>query len=121
PIKPTISHSSTDRFASRTAKKLPNALETASASSSMLTPPNSRHDIHPQLEHPSRLVSRDKHDDATVKNECEAGTTAAEPGVGRRLQRNQNKRTYQRAAQSSGAAHRGNDDQLYQHGHAQAP
>src|SRR5262249_5684982 len=104
PIKPTISPSSTDRFASRTAKKLPNALEIACASRSMLAPPASRRHLLPQFVDPSGLVTGDEHDDAAVQNESEPRAAAAKPGVRRRLQRNQNKRTDQRAVESPGAA-----------------
>src|SRR5207302_2831587 len=100
-------------FASRTAKKLPNALEIDCASSSMLGSPPSRRDTLPQLEHPSRFVSRDEHDDAAVENESQSGAAAAEPGVGRRLQRNQNERTDQRPVEPSGPAQRGNNHNLY--------
>src|SRR5262249_4309811 len=120
PIKPTISPSSTDRFASRTAKKLPNALETACASRSMLAPPASRRHLFPQLVNSSGLVARDEHDDAAIENECEACAAATEPGVGRGLQRDQNKRADQRAIESPGTAKRGNDDHLHRHENAEA-
>src|SRR5262245_43311399 len=90
PISPTISPSSTDKSAWRTAKKLPNALETLCASRSIFAPPPSWRDAFPHLEQSSRFVSRYEHDDPPVENECETCAAAAEPGIGGRLQRNQN-------------------------------
>src|SRR5262245_3992396 len=113
PISPTISPSSTDRSASRTAKKLPNAFETLCASRSIFAPPAPRCDTLPQLEQSSRFVARNEHDDPTVENERETRAAAAEPGVGRGLQRNQNKRTDERAIEFPGTAQCGNDDHLY--------
>src|SRR4030095_13632339 len=112
PISPTISPSSTDRSAWRTAKKLPNALETFCASRSILTPPAPRWYTLPQRKQSSRFVARDEHDDPTVENECEARAAAAEPGVGRRLQRNQNQCTDERAVKFPRSAQRGNDHHL---------
>src|SRR5262245_15389608 len=112
PISPTISPSSTDRSASRTAKKLPNALETLCASRSIFMPPASRRDALPQLDQSCRFVARDEHDDPTVENKREARAAAAEPGVGRRLQRNENKRTDKWTIKSSRSAKRGNDHHL---------
>src|SRR5215467_11324862 len=120
PIKPTISPSTTDKLASRTAKKLPNALETASASSSMLAPPASRPHMLPQVEQSSRLVSGNEHDDATIENECETGAATSKPGVGGRLQGNQNKRADQWSKESPRATQRCDDDHLHRHENAEA-
>src|ERR1700733_14391143 len=83
PIRPMISPRSTARSAPRTARKLPNALETLRASSnvfacgtfvcgkfasgkfasSMRAPPAFRHDAVPQLEQAARLEACDQNDD----------------------------------------------------------
>src|ERR1039458_9004510 len=68
PIRPTISFSSTVRLASDTARKLPNALETFCASSSMTAHPALRRNAVPQIEHSARLETRDQHDDAAIDN-----------------------------------------------------
>src|SRR5262245_14562799 len=115
PISPTISPSATDRSAWRTAKKLPNALETLCASRSIFAPPAPRCDALPQLEQSSRFVARNEHDDPTVENERETRAAAAEPGVGRSLQRNQNQCTDERAVKSPRSAQRGNDHHLHRY------
>src|ERR1039458_6886096 len=81
PIRPTISFSSTVRLASDTARKLPNALETFCASSSMTAHPALRRNAVPQIEHSARLETRDQHDDAAIDNVGQARTAAAEPGI----------------------------------------
>src|SRR5262245_51497738 len=119
PISPTISPSSTDRSASRTAKKLPNAFETLCASRSILAPPASRCDTLPQLEQSSRFVARNEHDDPTVKNERETRPAAAEPGVGRRLQRNQDQCTDERAVKFARTTQCGNNYHLHRYENAE--
>src|SRR5258707_15112515 len=89
PIRPMISCSSTVRSAPDTARKLPNAFETFCASSSIGAPPALRHHAIPQLEHAAGLEARDQDDDAAVKNVGKSGAAAAEPGIGRKLQREQ--------------------------------
>src|SRR6185437_9858827 len=117
PIRPMISPSATVRSALRTAKKLPNALETPFASSSMARPPLHR-DAMPELIEAAGLEARQQHDDAAIDDVGEAGAASAEPGVGRRLQRNQDQRADQRPEQRACAAERGGDQHL--HGYQQA-
>src|SRR6185437_14693170 len=92
PISPTISPASTEISAPETARKLPNAFETACASSSMAASPARGRNAVPQFEKPARLEARDQHDDAAIEDVGEAGAAAAEPGVGRGLQRDKNDR-----------------------------
>src|SRR5580698_8625585 len=99
PINPTISPSATDRSAPATARKLPNSLETLVASSNMGAPPALRHNPMPQVEQAARLEARDDDDNSAIENIGQAGTAAAEPAIGRRLQRNQNQRAQQRPEQ----------------------
>src|ERR1700691_3262498 len=89
PIRPMISPSSTVRSAPATAQKLPNALETFVASSSMGALPHAWREAQPQFVQAARLETRDQHDDAAVDDEGEARAAAAELGVHRRLQRNE--------------------------------
>src|SRR5947209_19589422 len=105
PIRPMISPSSMERSAPATARRLPKAFETFSALSSM-APPESRRDAVPHLVQPARLEARDDDDDAAVENVGEARAAAAEPGVGRSLQRNENQRADQRAVKRPGAPER---------------
>src|SRR5579864_9819865 len=107
PIRPMISPSSTARSAPDTARKLPNAFETFFASSSISAPPTLRHDPMPQLEQAAGLEARDQDDDAAIKNICQTGAAAAEPGIGRDLQRDQDQGAEQRTEQHAGAAERG--------------
>src|SRR5580692_4338891 len=81
PIKPMSSPSSTVRSAPDTARKLPNALETLFASSSMGAPPALRPDAVPELEQTAGLEARDQDDDAAIENVSQARAAAAEPGV----------------------------------------
>src|SRR6516165_11196902 len=90
PISPMISPSATARSAPRTARKLPNALETFCALRSMLTPrQKGRHALLPPFLHAAGLEPRQQHDDAAIRDVSEARTAAAEPGIGRGLQRHQ--------------------------------
>src|SRR6185437_3920999 len=114
PIRPMISPSATVRSALRTAKKLPNALETPFASSSMARPPPHR-DAMPELVETAGLETREQHDDAAIEDVGEAGARAAEPSVGGRLQRHQDQRADQGAEQRAGAAERGGDQHLHRH------
>src|SRR5580698_4689275 len=104
PISPMISPSATDRSAPATAWKLPNALETLVASSSMGAPPALRHHAIPQVEQAARLEARDDDDDAAIENVGQTGAAAAEPAVRRRLKWNKNQRAKQRTEQQAGAA-----------------
>src|SRR5690349_4022170 len=117
PIKPMISPSATVRSAWRTAKKLPNALDTPLASSSMARPPACR-EMVPELIKPAGLEARQQHDDAAIEDIRKAGATAAEPGVGRGLQRHQDQGADQRPKQRAGAAECRGDQHL--HGDQQA-
>src|SRR5215813_6940055 len=83
PIKPMISPSATVRSAWRTAKKLPNALDTPLASSSMARSPAGR-EVVPELVESAGLEARQQHDDAAIEDIGEAGAATTEPGVGRR-------------------------------------
>src|SRR5690348_11154928 len=112
PIKPMISPSATVRLAWRTAKKLPNALDTPLASSSMARPPAGR-ELVPELVEPAGFEARQQHDDAAIEDIGEAGAAAAEPGVGRRLQRHQDQRADQRPEQRAGTAECGSDQHLH--------
>ena len=98
-----ISPSATERSALRTAKKPPNAFETPLASSSMTRPPAARYTM-PELVEPAWLEAREQHDDAAIEDVGQAGAAAAEPGIGRRLQRHQDQRADQRPEQRAGAA-----------------
>src|SRR6185312_676261 len=117
PMRPTISPLSTWRSAPATALKLPNALATFSALSSMTaspTPAEARRDaLMPQLQKPARLEAGDQHDDAAIDDISEARAAATEPGVGRGLQRDEDHGAEQRAEQRAGAAQRRGDDELH--------
>src|SRR5579864_4365039 len=113
PIRPMISPSSTARSAPDTARKLPNAFETFFASSSISAPPTLRHDPMPQLEQAAGLEARDQDDDAAIKNICQTGAAAAEPGIGRDLQRDQDQGAEQRTEQHAGAADLGYEHHLH--------
>src|SRR5260370_17029937 len=99
PISPMISPSATARSAPRPAKKLPNDLETFCALSSMLTPREEGRHAMPPFVHAARLEPREQHDDAAIEDVGEARAAAAEPGIGRGLQRHQDQRTDKRADQ----------------------
>src|SRR6188472_440188 len=111
PMRPTISPSTTVKSASRTAMKLPKAFEIFSALKSMLAS-QMRRDAIPQLVHSSRLEPCQKHDNSAVKNVGQARAAAAEPGVCRRLQRDEHKGADERAKQRARAAQGGNDQHL---------
>src|SRR5580658_8486991 len=81
PMRPMISPSSTVRSAPATAQKLPNALETFVASSSMGALPKAWREALPQLVQAAGLKARDQDDDAAVDDEGQAGAAAAELGV----------------------------------------
>src|SRR5438046_979573 len=98
PISPMISPSSMARSAPATARRLPKVFETFSALSS-IAPPELWRDAMPHLVQPARLEARDDHDDAAVEDVSESGAAAAEPGVGRGLQRDQDHRANQRAVE----------------------
>src|SRR3954470_14288569 len=66
PIRPTISPSAMLRSAPWTAKKLPNALETLVASSSMALAPHAGRHAVPELVQASGLIARQQHDDAAI-------------------------------------------------------
>src|ERR1700761_5161664 len=112
PIRPMLAPSATVRSALRTAKKLPNALETPFASSSMARPPLGR-DAMPELVETAGLEAREQHDDAAIDDVGEARARAAEPGVGGRLQRHQNQRADQRPEQRAGTTERSRDQHLH--------
>src|SRR5215472_4843655 len=122
PINPMISPSLRARSAPATARNSPNFFDTLVASrslpaSGMAAFPErvakTGSEPIPQIEQSTRLEPRDQHDDAAVKNVGQARTAAAEPGIGRALQRNQNERADQRPEQGSGAAERGDDNHLH--------
>src|SRR5579883_2905018 len=113
PISPMISPSSTDKSAPATARKSPNAFETFLASSSMGALSQERRQPVPQIEQAARLEAGDQHDDAAVENIGQSRTAAAEPGIGRGLQRDQDQRAEQRAEQRAGAAERSDDHHLH--------
>src|ERR1700722_14998159 len=125
PISPTISPASTARSASLNARKPPKARLTSCASSSMgALRATRRMDDEllrqgdgpgPQLEQAARLEPRDQHDDAAVDNVGEAAAAAAEPGIGRALQRNQDDGADDRPVERAGAAGRRDDDHLHRH------
>src|SRR5436305_15322076 len=80
PIRPMISPSSIVRSAPATARRLPKVFETFSALSNILAPPKLRRDAVPHFVQPTRLETRDHHDDAAIENIGEPGAAAAEPG-----------------------------------------
>src|SRR5271156_760641 len=109
PIRPMISPSSTDRSAPRTARNSPKAFETFLASSSMRAFPEFWRHTLPHFEQPARLEARDQNDDAAIENVGQSGAAAAEPAIGRGLQRYQDQGADQRPEQGAGAA-QGRDD-----------
>src|SRR6201984_253135 len=115
PISPMISPCATARSAPRTAKKLPNALETFCALSSMIPPRQKGRHARPPFVHAARLEPREQHDDAAIEDVGEARAAAAEPGIGRGLQRHQDQRADERAAQRPRAAQGGDDHHLHRH------
>src|SRR4029077_8804617 len=115
PISPMISPSATARSAPRTAKKLPNDLETFCALSSMLTPRQQGRHAMPTFVHAARRDPREKQDDAAIEDESEARAAAAEPGIGRGLQRHQDQRADERAEQRPRAPHAGAGPALARH------
>src|SRR4051812_23113364 len=113
PIRPMISPSSIARSAPATARRLPNVFETFCALSSIGPLPESWRDAVPHLVQTAWLEARDDHDDAAIEDVGEAGAAAAEPGVGRGLQRDQDKRADQRTVERAGAAQRRDDHHLH--------
>src|SRR4051812_11722107 len=111
PISPMISPSPIDKSAPATARRLPKVFETFSALSSMALPELWRNAV-PHLVQPPGLETRDDHDDAAIENVGESGPAAAEPGVGRGLQRDQDDRANQGAVERAGSAERCDDDHL---------
>src|ERR1043165_2529957 len=107
------------RPAPATARRLPKVLDTFSALSSM-APPQLGRDAMPQLMQPPRLETCDHHDDAAIKDVGEPGAAAAEPGVGRGLQRNKDERADQRTVERAGAAERRDDHHLHRNQDAEA-
>src|ERR1044071_4729268 len=120
PIRPIMSPDSTERSAPATARKLPNALETFFASSSMAAPPSLGREAVPQIEQAARFETRDDDDDAAIENVSEARATAAEPGVGSGLEWNEDQRAEQRAVERARAAERGDDHHLHGDENAEA-
>src|SRR5215475_14403701 len=116
PIRPMISPVSTVRSAPATARKLPKAFETFFASSSMTTPPRPPPlglNPVPEVEQAPRLKARDKDNDAAVQNEGQSRASAAKPGIGCRLQRNEDQRADHRSEERASAAQSGNDHHLH--------
>src|SRR5437868_9966875 len=105
PIRPMISPSLIARSAPATARRLPKVFETFSALSS-ITLPEFWGDALRHLVQPARLEARDDHDDAAVENICQPGAAAAEPGIGRGLQRDQDDGADQRAVEGPCPAER---------------
>src|SRR6478752_4066447 len=95
PIRPMMSPVSTVRSAPATARKLPKAFEMLFASSSMAAPPLLERNPVPQIEQAARLETGDQHDDAAVENVGQSRAAAAEPSIGRGLQRNEDQRADQ--------------------------
>src|ERR1700722_10822223 len=110
PMRPMISPWSTSRSAPATARKLPNALETFFASSSMGAFPKAfaerGHQAPPQFEQAARLETRNHDDDAAIEDVGQARSAAAEPAIGRGLQWDEDQRPDQRTEQRAGAAKR---------------
>src|SRR5215510_10812901 len=120
PIRPMISPVSTVRLAPATARKLPQACETFIASSSMTPPPPFGRNPVPESEQASRLKARNQDNDAAVENEGQSGASGAEPGIGCRLQRNEDQRADHRSEERASAAQRGNDYHLHRDENAEA-
>src|SRR5215470_4049026 len=112
PISPTISPSAIERLAPDTARKLPKALHTFSASSSIASPRQPRCDAIPQFVQAARLEPGEQNDDAAIKNVGQAGAAATEPGIARRLQRHEDQGADERTQQRTGSAERGDDHHL---------
>src|ERR1700748_3933187 len=123
PIRPRISPRSSVTDAASTARKLPNALVTSRASSSMpllsfrcafvrcpWTPCKQPVD---QLQDAARLEARDQHDDRAVDHEGEPRALPAELAVGDFFQWHQDRSAHQRPEQQAGAAKRGHDQDLH--------
>src|SRR5690349_18064452 len=117
PISPTISPCVTCRSAPATAWKVPKFFETLSALSSIAdlrTLGGERRDeAMPQYQQAAGLEAGDEYDDAAVDDVREARAAAAEPGIGRGLQRHQDHRSEKRPEQGARAAERGSDHQLH--------
>src|SRR5882724_9591338 len=114
PIRPMISPSPIDRSAPATARRLPKVFETFSALSSIALPEFWR-DAVPHLVQSARLEARNHHDDAAIENVGEARSAAAEPSVGRGLQRDQDDRADQRAVKGPCPAERRDDHHLHRY------
>src|ERR1700731_2088976 len=118
PINPTISPSSTSRFAFASATKLPKLRETSRALSSMthrdgFAPARpALRGAAPQVEQPAGLEPRQDDDDAAVENVGEPGAAAAEQRIGDGLQRNEDHGAEQRPEQGAGSPERRDDDHL---------
>src|ERR1700676_3621021 len=97
PMRPMMSPSLTARSAPATARNSPNALETLVASSSMEALSDARRNTVPHLGQAARLEPRDQHDNAAVENVGQAGAAAAEPAIGRGLDRDQDQRADERS------------------------
>jgi len=69
--------------------------------------PESGHQPMPQFEQPARFETRNQDDDAAVENVRQPRSAAAEPGIGRALQRDEDQRADKRPEKGSGAAQRG--------------
>src|SRR5579885_1765138 len=126
PIRPTISPSSTRRSAPATAWKSPNALEIFVASSSMRAllplqaPLQFWRDRVPKFMQSARLEASEQDDDAAIQNVGEPGAAAAEPIVGRGMQRNEHQGSDKGTVQRAGTAERCDDDHLYGNEQAEA-
>src|ERR1700761_1822307 len=80
PMRPMISPSSTARSAPATARKVPNALDTLVASSSMGAFPQTGCKPLPKFREPPGLETGDHDNDAAIEDVSETGAAAAEPG-----------------------------------------
>src|SRR4051812_24010681 len=115
PMRPTMSPSSIARSALESATKAPKLRLTPRASSSTGLRPQegeARREAVPDLGDPARLEARDEDDDAAVEDVGQPGAAAAEIGVRRGLQRDEDGGADQGAEERAGAAERRGDDEL---------
>ena len=121
PIRPMISPSSTARSAPAHREEAAERFRHVLGVKQHGAPPalSARRDATSRSRPPgSKRAMSD--DDAAIEDVGQAGAAAAEPGVGRGLQRDQDQRADQRAEQRAGAAERRDDHHLHRDQNAEA-
>src|SRR5262249_60821246 len=96
------------------------AFEGSFASSGKTPPPPLGGKPVPEIEQAPRLKARNQDNDAAVENEGQSRASAAEPGIGCRLQRNEDQRADHRSEERASAAQSGNDHHLHRDENAEA-